>query len=176
MSQQEFMPESQGDRNTQEANEASTEAERFQQPYNTRRTSDMPKQEQISSFAEDIPPYSYRAQDTAPRAESARDSEQAHAQQPPAGRYERTYTQRQRPAAGAVPQWARAQRTTSMQNQRLLRMIVIVALLLFVLPLLLRIFLVFLALFAALAFGIVIVIIAALIFIRLILKPKWPFW
>jgi hypothetical protein len=36
-----------------------------QQPYNARRTSDMPKHEQLPKYDEDtVPPYSYRAQDT----------------------------------------------------------------------------------------------------------------
>lgn len=36
-----------------------------QQPYNARRTSDMPKHEQLPTYDDDtVPPYSYRAQDT----------------------------------------------------------------------------------------------------------------
>lgn len=34
-------------------------------PYEARRTSDMPKQDQLPIYDDDIPPYSYRAQDTA---------------------------------------------------------------------------------------------------------------
>src|SRR5690348_1042714 len=80
MNQQEFMPEPQRGRQQQEERSAqSYEAESYSQPgysqsgysqlYNARRTSDMPKHEQAASFEDVVPPYSYRAQDTAQRSQ-----------------------------------------------------------------------------------------------------------
>lgn len=120
MSQQEFFPESQS--HTREQSLDHDELERIR-PWQARsKTSDMPKSEHPSAYEESLPPYSYRAQDSAsatlrpPEAEhAARSRRDEHWQQrqqfgPDGDAFEQGY----RPYTHynmyqQVPPWARPQ-------------------------------------------------------------------
>lgn len=139
MNQQEFMPDPQRARQQQEERSAqSHEAERYTQPsytqpYNARRTSDMPKHEQTGAFEDVVPPYSYRAQDTAQRSQERTGQTRTGYTSGTA----RANPRMQNQWRSTVPPWAQVPQQSG--NSHLVRNIIIWAIVLvFVVPLLIK--------------------------------------
>jgi Flp pilus assembly protein TadB len=184
MNQQEFMPEPQRGRQQQEERSAqSYKAESYSQPgysqpgysqpYNARRTSDMPKHEQAASFEDVVPPYSYRAQDTAQRSQERTRQAGTGYTDGVAGANPRMQSQWH----STVPPWAQVPQQSA--NSHLVRNIIIVAIVfVFVVPLLLRLlFLLAVVGFALLAvlgsvlMGLFIICLTGYFFVRFLFKP-----
>lgn len=154
MSQQESMSEFQ-QRETIQHQDESYRAK----AHNQRRKSGMPKQDHPSAYDETIPPYSYQAQDR------KKTTQQTTQQQSRSQHTWKTY----------VPEWARPPQRSRKQFSWA-KFVIIALMLLFAIPLLLKLLVLLFALLVALMFGLMILLLAlffGFVFIRTNGRHRW---
>ncbi|GAC1363584.1 MAG: hypothetical protein NVS2B12_33010 [Ktedonobacteraceae bacterium] len=181
MSQQEFQSQQEHSKQSQ------AEEDMYAQPRplsNKKRAGAMPKYEHPSTYEDEIPPYSYRAQDAArPDVEQKQQESSQQSQQeagargrgfsPDGDAFENGYRPYRNMAQ--APFWARRQPNTRGSG----RTIAIIIVALFLLPALFKVLAVLLSIVAFfflgfLFFALVVLAIAALLFFALRRSLRWP--
>jgi hypothetical protein len=181
--QQEFQPQEYGKQSQSQSEEEVYRQARTKSQQ--RRTGAMPKEEHPSTFDESIPPYSYRAQDTArpqqkqeARQENRENREPRMRRQgfsPDGDKFETGYRPYQNMWQWQAPHWARPQP----RARGLSRTIFFVILALLLLPIMLKVLLILLSIVAIFAFGFVffafvVLGIGAIVFFALRRSLGWP--
>ncbi len=184
MSQQEFVPQSQG-KSEQYLEE---EEENYGQTYRVEKskTSDMPKSEHPSTYEDSVPPYSYRAQDSVADTQSPIQRERPASRQrqqqqfsPDGDAFESSYQPYRSQQQQQVPPWARPQRN----NKPILRWVVLIllglALIKFILPIIAFVGIVLVGgilLLLTIVLGILVALVIPVLIILGMLGVPWRLW